>query len=198
LESNIQKDIDTIALQLSKVKEILATVLYGSCVRGDAGPRSDIDVLVIFNKEKNMRMLETKVSDLLHNKTRRFVQPVCVSLDHMGDPGLLARIFREGKVLFAKKPLLLHASTMLDTTPQRIFTFSLAKLTPKNKWLINTALYGKTVSGYNYRGILEVMGGKKLGAGVIMVPEQSAQRIIDFFERYKIKPKEIKIWAEET
>lgn len=197
LESSIQKDLESITKQLSKIKEVVAVLLYGSHARGDAGPRSDIDILVIFDKEKNVRKHEPKISDLLFGKTKRFVQPVCVALDHPGDPGLLSRVFREGKVIFVKKPLPLQTAAILDLLPKKVITFSIAHLKPKDKWKFNHALYGKKVAGYKYKGLLEEINGRKLGDGAIIVPEQEMQRIIELFKRYKVKHQTQKVWTEE-
>lgn len=197
LELSIQRDLKQIAKELSKVKEIVAVILYGSHARGDAGPRSDIDIFVICDTEKNMRKLEPKITTLLHRKTKRFVQPLCVSVEDLGDPGIAAKIFREGKVLFVKEPLLITAGKILDARPYRLLAIPISALSQKEKVKFNTALYGKKVKNYKYKGLLDEVSGAKFGRGTILVPEEKVNKIIKFCKSYNIKPKEVKVWVEE-
>jgi predicted nucleotidyltransferase len=200
LEPSIQKDLKQIAKTFCRVKEVIAVILYGSYARGDAGPRSDIDIYVVCDTEKNMRKVEKKITDILHGKTERVVQPLCVSLQDMGDPGIASKIFREGRAVFIRHPFFNFAAgnIILDTKPYRLISLPISQLSQKDKVRFNTAIYGKKVKNYEYKGLLHQTFGVRFGKGVILVPEENADRILRFCESYDVKPKQVKIWVEET
>lgn len=75
-----------------------------------------------------------------------------------------------------------------------MLSFELGGMSQKEKAKFNTALYGVKKEKYTYRGLLEIVGGEKLGRGSILVQEKGYDRIKEIFDKYKIKTKELKVW----
>jgi predicted nucleotidyltransferase len=81
-------DINAPILQQIK-NSILATdpgatlILYGSCARGDNGPDSDIDILVLLDKDKITLDDRARIGHPLHHlelETETLISPMIVSL----------------------------------------------------------------------------------------------------------------------
>jgi len=87
----IKKRIDIIVAELKKIRSIQAIYLFGSQVRGEAGPLSDIDICVIApaasKKEKN------EISGCAYHDVD------IILFDNL-PLTIQARIFKEGKLLF--------------------------------------------------------------------------------------------------
>jgi len=101
---DFQKEIENIALQIIKKYKPEKIILFGSAARGEMGPDSDADFLVI--KENTpfygadrirelSRMIERNIPvDLLVYKPAEFKSRL-----ELGDPFLKA-VLKEGKILY--------------------------------------------------------------------------------------------------
>jgi len=182
-----------IVKELSKIKEVLVIIVYGSFARGDYGPRSDIDLFIITKKK-----VKDKVEDAILNiDIERHIQPTIRSLEELKrtDFGLLRNIFREGEIIFLREPLSINLPSLLKIKPYVLLSFKLTGLPQKEKTRFNTALYGVKKKKYVYRGLLDLIGGKKVGRAGILIPEKEEKKIKELFAGYKIKTEEMKIWV---
>jgi predicted nucleotidyltransferase len=100
---DIQKEIENISAQIIAKYKPEKVILFGSAARGDAGPDSDLDFLIIkkdpphFGEDRIRelsRLIERKVPvDFVVYRPDEFEQRL-----RMGDP-FLKSILKEGKVL---------------------------------------------------------------------------------------------------
>lgn len=178
--------------ELSKIREILAVIVYGSFARGDYGPRSDIDLFII---TKNPAKDEVEDA-ILNIKIERHIQPTIRSLNQLKktDFGLLRNIFREGEIIFLREPLDINLPALLKIKPYVLISFNLTNLLQKEKTRFNTALYGVKKKNYIYKGMLDAVGGKRFGKGCFLVTEKEEKKIKEFFERYKIRSDKLRVW----
>ena len=104
MNTNLEQEIRSIATQIIEKYKPEKIILFGSAARGDEGPDSDADFLVIKKKtplygaertRKLSRIIERSIPvDFLVYRPEEFEKRV-----EMGDPFLKA-ILKEGKVLY--------------------------------------------------------------------------------------------------
>jgi hypothetical protein len=58
----------------------------------------------------------------------------------------------------------------------------------------NNIFYGRIKGKYNYKGLIEEVGGQKLSAGCIFVPYSGKQKTEKFFKKFKVQYKQLKVW----
>ena len=92
-------DVQKIASEIGKIKNVIAVYLFGSYARGKTHSLSDIDICVIMNKpnEKSMDKIISYDSDNLE-----------ISFFHMLPLAIRFRVFGEGK------PLIVNDSSVVD------------------------------------------------------------------------------------
>ena len=100
MDLNLKKEISFLKKELNKNLESI--VLFGSYARGDFNKNSDIDILIIYNKNINENKLENQIKNinskiqLLILNTEEFKERV-ISFNHQ-----LITLFYDGKVFYDK------------------------------------------------------------------------------------------------
>lgn len=100
-----EETIENLVVQIVRAAHPLRIILFGSAARGDMGPNSDIDLLVVMPEGTHRRRTAQK----LYREIRGFKIPFDVIVATPGDlsrygnsPGLIYReILREGKDIYA-------------------------------------------------------------------------------------------------
>jgi len=187
-----RRDLGRLARALHKVEGVEAAVLYGSVARGDYGARSDIDVLVVASDARAAGAAQEALAEL---DLSRSVQPTVRTKQQLEktDFGLLRRIFQEGLVLFARKPLELPAAGLLAIKPHVLFTFSLGNIPQKEKARVNRLLYHSKQQGKS-GGIVGDVGGRRLARGCVLVPASARKRLEMVFKHLRIQAEALEIW----
>jgi predicted nucleotidyltransferase len=174
------------------LEKLVGMVLFGSMARGEEERHSDIDILLIFDKERAESMLEEVVRLTTELKGHREVKPVLTNLRDL-DPSFLCNVFREGEVLWIKGEALLP---LLTHEPCRLVSYDLSGLESSKRTKISRRIHGytsvKKVRGkkkeYIYHGIGDVLGP------TVLVQEEKFPCVRKLFEstgvRYRVK----KVW----
>ena len=184
-----------IVKQLSAIRDVKATIVYGSFARGDYGPKSDIDLFIITTKSETRQQIQDKVIEL-ESKIGRGIQPTIRTEKELKrtDTGLLQNVFQEGKIVYLSEPLDISVSSLLKQRPYIIYTFQLNNLNQKEKARFNRELYERTHKKYAYKGFLQKLGGEKLSSGCVLIPYNKKRTIKNFFNKFKVKYSEMRIW----
>jgi len=188
-----RRDINKLVRALKSIAGVDAAVVYGSIARGDYGPRSDIDVLVIVSE---LDIVEAAQDLLAGLQLKRAVQPLIRTAEQLegADSGLMRNIFVEGFVLFAAKPLLIPAAGILDVNPWVLYIFDLKNLPQNEKARFNRQLYSSLKHGPTGGGLLGEVGGKKIARGCVMVPASGRARLDVLFRRFKVQINRMEVW----
>lgn len=191
----MKRMLNKITKALSAIEDVKAVVLYGSFARGEVTSRSDIDLLILTTERKTGKEVRDKIIEL-ERETGRNIQPTIRTLEELQktDTGLLQNIFQEGKVLYLREAADIPSAILLQQKPFLVYTFQLSSLTQKDKARFNRQLYEQTRKGYNYKGLLQEIGGQKLSAGCVLVPHAEGQKIEKFFRQFKVKFNQLKVW----
>lgn len=181
--------------ELLQIDDIRAIILYGSFARKEVTSRSDIDLFIITNGKNTTYEIEEKIISL-ELKIGRNIQPTIRTLKELGktDSGLLQNVFQEGKVLYLKEPTELSSSILMEQKPQLIYSFQIKNLSQNRKAVFNNGFYGRVKGKYNYKGLIEEIGGQRLSAGSVLIPYSGKQKIEKFFKKFKIQFNQLKVW----
>jgi len=172
---------------------VAAIVLYGSFARGDHGPKSDVDLLILVRRPGQAGVVNERLAE---QEFGRQIQPTIRSLQQLRktDTGLLRNVFREGKILFLKEPLDLPAARLLDLKPFALYTFGLKGLPQPQKARFNRLLYPHKTAGYRYRGLLADLGGIRLSSGCFLLPQDGCRRIERVLKRHRVNFQSRQVW----
>ncbi len=192
------KKLSYLSEKIAKVSpEIVAIILYGSYARGEAGKKSDIDLLIILErKDKN---LKEKVVDIIESTAvgRKVIPIFATPKDLTRTPYYIFDIIKDGVVLYKNAAKALKLPFAFGEKAMTIYTFSSAHLTQNKRTKLNRLLYGtrytkilktkKGVKKYAYPGILSKIGGRQLGAGSITIPSRAEKEVEKLFNYYRVK-----------
>ena len=86
------------------------------------------------------------------------------------------------------------SSMILENRPQMIYTFRINNLNQNKKAKFNNEIYGRRKGKYNYKGLLDRVGGRKLSSGCVLVSCREIKKIEKLFIKFKVKYERLKIW----
>jgi predicted nucleotidyltransferase len=195
-------DFSSFLLKSSIAKDIRNIILFGSVARGDFDSESDIDIFV--EAEKG-RAIGNEVAKLLsafeksetHEKwkLRGLKNPISVKTGELERWELYRSVISSGILLYGK-----YERLPKDAKYHFLFVLDFRKMDRSRKVKVWRELYGyKQKVGekvFVSKGILEEISGKKIERGVIAVPAEQKEKILEFIKKNSIKHKIIEIWAE--
>ncbi len=204
IPSNIKTLLSEIIIRLAQIPRLTTAVLYGSAVRDELTETSDIDLMLIFDVKHNPETggeLEKALSILGQIETKRKIQIVAHNLKQTMDPDFFDNIVREGIIIYGKPLVVTPEKTRLK--PYIIFAYSVAGLPQVRKSSFQRAMYGysvtKKLKKKTYKsedvGALKMLDGKKLGKGVVLLPQENAKDFEGTLKRYKVKYIKHKVWC---
>jgi predicted nucleotidyltransferase len=167
-------------------------VLYGSLVRGELTPRSDIDFFALFHDEQSLKSGERKLSeildDLCEQEYKRASSLHAVTHATEIDRSFLYNVLREG---IAINPLIeTSVWDLFSLKPHVLFTYSLRQKAQSEKARIDRMLYGyrqkKGKKTYVYKGIVDSLLAERFGNN-LLVRLEKAEDLREFFEAHRIK-----------
>lgn len=164
--------------RLQEVAGVRTVILYGSAARGTATEGSDLDLLILGDRQARQRVLD--VAWQVEKETGVRVSPVFLESLKGTDEQMLDTLLREGIPLVGELPDLGIQTLALE--PWRLVRFDLSGLEAKEKVRVSRTLYGyrtrKKENGRDYvyevPGFLARVGGRKVGRGAFLVPERAA------------------------
>ena len=179
-----------------------AVILFGSVARGEATEASDIDLLVIRKRghgdEEILQAVRAVEGDDHVRVSTVFTNVDLADLDRQ----FLDSVLRHGKPLLGKMPRVDVRD--LDLEPLRLVRFDLRTLPARKKVRFARELFG-FVTRKRYKrklytrrapGLLEGWGGRRVGRGVVIVPEGKASEIDRFLRSYGAKRILVPIWIQ--
>ena len=209
----IQEEFKDLIFKFAKdasVDKVAYIFLFGSVAKGNTDRRSDIDILVVLDTDdKDFEGIEakTRISEValtLENEYDRNIQVIFSNRNYEGlDEYFINKVMREGILLYAISPKI--EVNNLNLEPYELILYNLKNLSNKDKMIIKRLLYGhrtrKVVKKRIYEsekiGLVQELQGKRVGAGVIAIPQKSASVLEEELERLNIKHKRIGIWLDE-
>ncbi|MEM3608044.1 MAG: nucleotidyltransferase domain-containing protein [Candidatus Bathyarchaeia archaeon] len=192
MPSEAYKEIEKIVDRLKGVEGVIGIILFGSYSRGDFDEGSDVDLLIVFKDKKTL----AENQELIYEATSRsdlFIQAVTLTLDELRNSPLLETLRREGKTYHSEAEL----SKLLAAThkPYALLTYTTRKLTAKQRVIFSQKLEGRRDGKYLYPGLLQRVGGQKIGRGVVMIPIEKQKEVVEYLEAMKVDYMIRYVWA---
>lgn len=183
-----------LAENLSGIRNI---ILFGSVARGVFDKESDIDLFVDIpgkNSEEKVRALLEKFENTQMGKLWRLkgmgheIRPVVGNLKGKEWESLYASICSDGILFYGK-----YESSPKGLKHFMVFSFGNIKDAGK-RVNIHRNLFGYTVRGKPYTGLVKKLEGEKLGHGVFILPIEEAGKARELFRKYKVPVRIFEIW----
>lgn len=179
MRSAVYEEIERVATKIRGIDGTIGVVLFGSYSRGDYDEGSDIDLLVIF---KDKRDLDKGLKEIYETtaESHQFFQATALTLDEFKKSPLRESVLRDGKIYHANE----EVRKLLTQThkPYALITYSTANLNPKERILFTQKLEGRGKGRYRYDGLLQRLGGYKVGKGVAMIPTENLKALIEHLD----------------
>jgi predicted nucleotidyltransferase len=174
--------------ELKVTANIRRIVLFGSVVRGEATAESDVDLFIEVKKksaalERDVRAVEKKFyksRDAALFKTKGVDNPLSIKIGKLQDwKGLYRSVASTGIVLFGPYEA---SGKPADVTHYAIIYWDSVR---KNRGAFLNKLYGFTIGGKKYAGLVEKISGRKIGKSCVMVPVQYKEEIFALIKEHK-------------
>ncbi len=210
IPENLKGAIIDFINEADKIPNLKYVVLFGSIPKGEISKKSDIDLLMLFDTEHNPEVgkemdiclgVSTKIAqkyDLAHSFS--FVMKNLNDPDDM-DTDFLWNISKEGTIIWGRPDIELIREPGKNLQPKSLITYSIKGLTSKNKSAIHRGLFGyrfsqkvKDKSYYSQKKGLIDRKEYKLGDGVLFMPSDMEEEILELLSKEGAKYKSIKIW----
>lgn len=171
------------AIGYSDLKKLKNIILFGSAARGEAGEGSDIDIFIdgsISQKEADRLAVQFLRTDAFKKwnllGVSNEIKPIAGSIDKWAD--LKQSIISDGIVLYGK------FKEMPENAKLRVL-FSWEEIKPNsNRVLFNKRMFGFNHYGKRYDGLLKAAGGRKVGKGAVIVPDEKQKEVLELFKRH--------------
>ncbi len=195
-------DFSSLLLKSSIAKDIKNIILFGSVARGDFDSESDIDIFVDTEKGRAIGNEVTKLLSAFEKsethekwKLRGLKNPISVKMGELERWELYRSVISSGILLYGK-----YERMPKGVKYHFMFVLDFRKMERSRKIKLWRELYGyRQKVGekvFVSKGILEEISGKKIERGVIAVPAEQKEKILEFIKKNGIKHKIIEIWAE--
>ncbi len=111
--------------------------------------------------------------------------------DIAGDPRFFFNVFKEGYVLYKRPGTELIPAAITREKYTIIYRYDLSSMPHERKLKFNASLFTRTKGKYRYPGLLERIGGEKLGYGAVMVPANAEREMDELLKTYNVKPRKL-------
>lgn len=182
--------------ELKDITNIKSITLFGSVAKDEASKNSDVDIFInVYKKSKKFeRRIEKilfdfyKSRDALLFKTKNIDNKISVIVGKLDDwRDLKKSIESTGIVLYGKYIPIGKGSGK----KQIIFLWDKIE---KNRGAFLNKLYGFKIKEKRYKGIVELLGGRKLGKSSIMIPIENKNEIIKLLKHYGVNARIVEVY----
>lgn len=183
MQSQVYEGIEEAAHRIAGTRGVIGVALFGSYARGDFDEGSDVDLLVVFRSRDELDRAVRRIHEVTA-RTDLFFQVVSLTSDEFGRSPLLDSVLREGRFYFGEERI---RKLVRPREPYALVTYSTANLSPRKRTLTAQRLEGRRSGRYRYEGLIQRLGGYKVGRGVAMIPAGKLRALTDFLDKKKIQ-----------
>ena len=181
--------------ELNESKLIKKVILFGSGSRNEATKQSDIDIFI--ETDKKDKKLENKINSLVKDfySTREYIQfkligisnPIHIITGNLNE-------WKELKKSIESTGIILYAPyTSSEVSGKKNLLISWDNI-GKNRGAFLNKLYGFTIKGKKYLGLIEKYNGRKIGKSSIILPIEYKDEIFDMIKKYKVNATFIQVY----
>lgn len=181
---------------LKEMENIQQIILFGSVAKNEATRNSDVDIFIEVKNES--KKFSHAVDSILENfyksreglsfKIRGIDNKINIIIGHLED-------WKDLKVSLESTGIMLYGRYIPAKIEGRKYAMISWDNVGKNRGAFLNKIYGFKVGGKSYSGLVERLGGRKIGKSSIMVPIESREEIIKLLKPYQVNAKIIEIYA---
>jgi len=175
-----------------RIKQI---ILFGSVAKGGATKRSDVDIFIELRKES--KKLRKEINEILENfyksrgallfKSKGIFNKINVIVGKLED-------YKDLKNSIESTGIVLYGSYMPSgVSGKKHLLISWDKI-GKNRGAFLNKIYGFKANNKKYEGLIEKLGGRKIGKSSIMVPINSSKEFFKILEKYEVNAKVLEVY----
>lgn len=183
MQSQIREKVERVVNRMKDLDGVTGVVLFGSYSRGDFDEGSDVDLLLTFKDKTKLNKSLNGVYKITAKSDLPF-QAIGLTLEELRSSPLLESVLRDGKIYYAREDVRKLLTT--KRKPHALVTYSTANLNPKERVTFSQRLEGRGKGKYRYGGLVQELGGYKVGRGVIMVPLENLKTLTKCLEEKEI------------
>jgi len=184
--------------QLEKTSSIL---LFGSAAQNRAGKNSDVDIFIDTDLSKSQirkfrsRILKLKEDFLLSNeglhfKSRGIFNTINTIVGNLSEWEEMKKSISSSGIVFYGR---YRAGFAKRNLRHSIIFFWEAETKSRGAFL--NKLYGYSIKGKRYPGLIEKLGGKKTGKSAAIIPVEHSQEFMKTLKHYKISYKAMEVFC---
>lgn len=175
-------------------------ILFGSVARGDFSNESDIDLFIDIS-DKFEKDIEKVLIAFKHSKANEvwnlkgMKHEISLKIGNLDKWALKREVISSGILLYGK----------YNELPKNIGYYLLIKMELKKMKFSEQMKLWRRLYGYKQKignkmyegkGLVEELGGKKIGKAVIAIPMEKRKEILDLLNKGKIRHNVSEIWSD--
>ncbi len=178
-------------------KRIDRIILFGSVAKGESTKDSDVDIF-IDTREKIKDRIEKVVKDFYKSREAAIFRSRGIDNEIAVKVGELKK-WKELHRVITSTGIVLWGEFQAKKRPigsKHEVVFHWDKI-GKNRGAFLNKLYGFRVKDKEYKGLLEKLGGRRMGKSCIIIPHQHKEKIYELIKKYKVEAKTLEVFALE-
>jgi len=194
----------------SSYPDVAQVILFGSVAQGTADNRSDVDMLVVLDTERedfegtDTRDKVSSAALTLGKEYDRNIQLVFTNRLFSGvDAYLVEKALSEGIILYSKTPRIHMNGKVLEQF--LLIMYNTNNLDHNNRQKLSRELYGyrtnKEVKGRFYKtekeGVVKTLEGRKLSSNIFIIPSGRESEVKKIFQKLHVAYTKADIWISE-
>lgn len=182
---------------INSVKQI---ILFGSVARGEATKKSDIDIFIdAVGDDKTIEKEAKKIlSDFYDSvKYKNYWKLLNIKNDFSIIVGKINEWKLKDSMLGSAFVLYSHYSPKLEGGKNKAIVFWEPLTDNSQRVMLNKKLFGFKHYGREYSGMIEKLGGKKLGANVVIIDIENLKPFLEALRNAKAVVRTIRVFEYE-
>ena len=177
--------------RITEIENIGAIILFGSVVRGEASPKSDIDIMVVPLKQEKLKALKEQVMKLLkeiEDENKLAASFSLILYTGKEDAYFIWETISDGVVTYIKPEMVIPSIKSIK--PYALISYSYYSLKDKDKKRVQRYIF-ESKNGMQIDKSNKI---EYIGPGVLLIPLEKSKSIKRFFDEMHVKYSLIKIW----
>ena len=187
LLTNLNKDVKD---NINKI------ILFGSAAKDEAEKDSDIDLFIDIKKttkraEREIKKIEEQFYDSREAslfKLKKISNKFSIIIGKLDE-------WKELKKSIESTGIILYGRYISSKISGRKYAIIFWDKIEKNRGAFLNKIYGVKINGKKYSGVVERIGGRKLGKSSVMIPVEMKEDILKLLKQYKVNAKIIEVYS---
>jgi len=177
--------------RISQIENIGALILFGSVIRGEASPKSDIDIMVVPLRQEKLRKLKEEVLKHLKEIEEEYKLETSFSLilyTGKEDPYFIWEILSTGVVIYIQPEIVIQS--IQSVKPYALISYSYSGLEDNVKKRVQRFIFeSKKGLQIDRKNKMEYFA-----PGVLILTLEKSKLITKYFDEHHMKYTLMKIW----